>query len=196
MTNLKEKLQDEMTIDDKYKVLGLYGYRTLKSSYEFFQIIRYITYLSGKTQSHNIPLMITGMGLRHATPIEDTFSFTDIFRGNVKISTFLGSIVLRTLELGGFFLQFLQWYQDSSASQKIQAQLPTPEPPTKFDRNSLKYSNVCPLCFQDFVIPTAVSVSGYVYCYKCITKHLKKYYYCPVTNYPCTIDDLVRIYDS
>lgn len=195
MIKLKEKLQDEITIDDKYKVLGLYSYRTIKSTYEFAQIIRYISYLSSRSQSHNIPLLITGMSLMHATPVEDSFSFVDIFRGNVKISTVLGTMILRTLEFGGFFLQFLQWYQDSSASQKIQAQLPTPDPP-KFDRNATKYSNACPLCFQKFIIPTALSVSGYVYCYKCITKHLRKHQFCPVTNYPCTLDDLVRVYDS
>lgn len=195
MIKMKEKLQDEMTIDDKYKVLGLYGYRTMKSTYEFAQIIRYISYLSGRSNSHNIPLLLTGLSLKHSTPIEDSFSFTDVFKGNVKVSTVLGSIILRTLEFGGFFLQFMQWYQDSSASQKIQAQLPTPDPP-QLEKNAEKYSNLCPLCFQKFIIPTAISISGYVYCYKCITKHLRKHQYCPVTNYPCTIEDLVRVYDS
>lgn len=184
-----------MSMDDKYKVMGLYTYRTIKSTYEFAQIIKYISYLSGRSQSHNLPLMLTGLSLRHAGHVEDSFTFTDVLKGNVNITTVVGTVILRTLEFGGFFLQFLQWYQDSSASQKIQAQLPTPDPP-QLDRNAMKYSNTCPLCFQEFVIPTAVSISGYVYCYKCITKHLRKHQYCPVTNYPCTIDDLVRVYDS
>lgn len=195
MTKLNEKLQDEMSIDDKYKVLGLYSYRTIKSTYEFVQIIKYVLYLSGRSQTHSIPFMITGLGLRHAAPETSSFSLSDIFKGDMKISTVLSSLALRALEFGGFFLQFLQWYQDSSASSKIQDQLPTPEPP-KLDKNANKYSNICPLCLQTFVIPTAVSVSGYVYCYKCITNHLKKHQYCPVSNYPCTMDDLARVYDS
>lgn len=196
MTKLNEKLQDEMTIDDKYKVLGLYSYRTIKSTYEFAQIIKYVLYLSGRSQTHSIPFMITNLGLKHADLNEETFSFSDIFKANVKISTILSTLALRALEFGGFFLQFLQWYQDSSASKKIQDQLPTPDPP-ELDKNANKYSDgTCPLCLQPFVIPTVVSVSGYVYCYKCITNHLKKHQSCPVSNYPCTLDDLVRVFDS
>lgn len=195
MKQVKEKLQDELTFDDKYQVLGLYTYRIAKSSYEFTQIIKYISYLSNRSQTHNIPLFISGIGLKHANPLQVTFSFMDILRGNVKISTVLGTMILRTLEFGGFFLQFLQWYQDSSASQKIIQQLPTPDPP-KSDRNSSKYSNICPICYQSFAIPTTLSISGYTFCYKCITKHLKKQQCCPVTNLPASIDDLVRIYDN
>jgi len=195
MNRIKEKLQDEVTIEDKYKVLGLYSYRVAKSTYEFTQIIKYITYLSNRSKTHNIPLFIAGIGLKHANPLQESFSFMDIFRGNVKISTVLGTMILRTLEFGGFFLQFLQWYQDSSASQKIISQLPIPDPPA-MDRNATKYSNICPICYQSFVIPTTLSISGYTFCYKCITKHLNKRHYCPVTNLPATIDDLVRIYDN
>jgi peroxin-12 len=194
---VKEKLEDELRSDDKYKLAGVYTYRTLKSSYEFAQIIKYISYLSGRSSTHNIPLFLSGIGLRHANPQEDSFSFNDVISGNVGISTVLGSVILRTLEFGGFFLQFMQWYQDSSASQKIIAQLPTPEAP-KFDSEAKKYSNVCPLCFQQFVdhVPTVLTISGYVFCYKCITKHLRRHQYCPVTNYPATIDDLTRLYDN
>lgn len=35
----------------------------------------------------------------------------------------------------------------------------------------------------------------YVYCYKCIVKHLDSSGQCPVTKYQTTIDDLIRIYD-
>ena len=195
MNRIKEKLQDEVTIEDKYKVLGLYSYRVAKSTYEFTQIIKYITYLSNRSKTHNLPLFISGISLKHANPLQETFSLMDVIKGNVNLSTVLGTMILRTLEFGGFFLQFLQWYQDSSASQKIISQLPTPDPPT-MDRNATKYSHICPICYQSFVIPTTLSVSGYTFCYKCITKHLNKKQYCPVTNLPATIDDLVRIYDN
>jgi peroxin-12 len=195
MKIVKERLQDEISTEDKYKVLGLYSYRMAKSTYEFTQIIKYITYLSNRADTHNIPLFLSGIGLKYANPLEVTFSFMDIVKGNVKISTVLGTIILRTLEFGGFFLQFVQWYQNSSASQKITAQLPIPEPP-KLDANASKLSGICPICYQTFAIPTALSVSGYTFCYKCITKHLNKRQYCPVTYLPASIDDLVRIYDN
>jgi peroxin-12 len=196
MNNVKEKMQDEFTTNDTKKLIGLYAYRTVKSSYEFAQIIKYISYLSGHSMTHNIPLYLTGIGIRHSTnPIYEAFSFKDMLSGKLKISTILGTLILRCLEFGGFFLQFLQWYQDSSASQKIIAQLPTPDPP-EHDHKANKYSNICPICLQTFAIPTTLSISGYVFCFKCIKNHLSKHSYCPVTLYPATIDDLVRIYDS
>ncbi|KAG5683838.1 hypothetical protein PVAND_013101 [Polypedilum vanderplanki] len=195
VTTVKEKLEDELSNDDKYKFIGVYTYKTLKASYEFAQIIKYISYLSGRSKTHNIPLFLSSIGLRHANLQDDSFSFSDIISGNVKFSTVIGSMVLRTLEFGGFFLQFLQWYQESSASQKIISQLPTPIAP-KQDSDAKKYSNICPLCYQHFAIPTVLTISGYVFCYKCITKHLRRHQYCPVTNYPATMDDLTRLYDN
>lgn len=195
MTKLKEKLQDEVTTDDKYEVLSLYSYRTIKASLEFAQIIKYVSYLAGYSTTHSIQLMITGLGLKHANIQEDSFSWTDIFSGKVKLSTVCSTLMLRSLEFGGFFLQFIQWWQDSSSAQRSITQLPIPEPPT-LDQNANKYISICPICLQDFQIPTILQTSGYVFCFKCITNHLKKKQFCPVTNYPATLDDLVRIYDS
>lgn len=193
---LKEKLQDEVSTDDKYELLGFYSYRTVKASYEFAQILKYVAYLSGHSSTHSIPLMLAGMTLKHTNVQENAFAWSDIFSGNVGISTVLSTVMLRGLEFGGFFLQFMQWWQDSSSSaSRSFAQLPLPEPP-QLDENANKYCNMCPLCLQEFQIPTIVQISGYVFCYKCITKHLKKHHFCPVTNYPATMDDLVRIYDS
>lgn len=195
MTKLKEKLQDEMTTEDKYELMGLYSYRAIKSSLEFAQIIKYVSYLAGYSTTHSIQLMLAGVSLRHAQVQDDAFTWSDIFSGKMQMSTVLGTLTLRGLEFGGFFLQFIQWWQDSSSTQKSISQLPIPEPP-ELDENANKYSNVCPICLQDFIVPTTIQISGYVFCYKCITKHLRKHQYCPVTYYPATMEDLVRIYDS
>lgn len=195
MTKLKEKLQDEVTTEDKFELLSLYSYRSVKASLEFLQIIKYVSYLAGYSKTHSIQLMVAGVGLRHAQTQDDSFSWSEIFSGNLKLSTVLSTVMLRGLEFGGFFLQFIQWWQDSSSTQKSIAQLPIPEPP-QLHRDANRYESVCPICLQEFLIPTIVQISGYVFCYKCITKHLKKHQYCPVTNYPTTMDDLVRIYDS
>lgn len=195
MTKLKEKLQDEVTLDDKYQILGLYSYRSVKASYEFLQIIKYVSYLAGYSKTHSIQLMLGGMTLRHANYQEDPISWRELFSGHLKLSTVFGTMMLRGLEFGGFFLQFIQWWQDSSSTQKSIGQLPIPEPP-KVDYNANRYLNVCPICLQEILLPTVLQISGYVFCYKCITKHLKKQQFCPVTNYPSTIDDLVRLYDN
>lgn len=195
MKKLKEKLQDEVTTEDKFELLGLYSYRSVKASLEFLQIIKYVSYLAGYSKTHSLQLMLAGIGLRHNHIPDDSFSFSEIFSGNLKVSTVLSTLTLRSLEFGGFFLQFIQWWQDSSSSQKSLVQLPIPEPP-QLDKNANRYEGVCPICLQDFLLPTVVQVSGYVFCYKCITKHLQKSQYCPVTHYPSSMDDLVRIYDS
>lgn len=195
MTKLKEKLQDEVTTEDKMELLSLYSYRTVKASLEFAQIIKYVSYLAGYSSTHSIQLMLAGIGLKHTHIQDESFSWSDIFRGNIKISTILSTLTLRSLEFGGFFLQFIQWWQDSTSSQRSISQLPIPEPPP-LDQNANKYNNICPICLQDHNIPTVLQISGYVFCYKCITKHLKRHQFCPVSNYPATMDDLVRIYDS
>lgn len=195
MTQLKAKLQDEVTTEDKYEVLRLYSYRSIKASLEFTQIIKYVAYLAGYTSTHSIPLMVTGLSLKHANIQEDSFRWTDILGGDVKLSTILSTLMLRSLEFGGFFLQFIQWWHDSSSSQRSITELPIPEPPS-LDHNANKYISICPICLQDFQIPTILQTSGYVFCFKCITKHLKKKQLCPVTSLPATLDDLVRIYDS
>lgn len=195
MTKLKEKLQDEVTTEDKYELLSFYSYRTVKASLEFAQIIKYVSYLAGYSPTHSIQLMLAGVSLKHDHIQDDSFSWSAIFSGNLNMSTVLSTLMLRGLEFGGFFLQFIQWWQDNSSSQKSITQLPIPDPP-QLDENANKYSNICPICLQDFVIPTTIQISGYVFCYKCITKHLKKHQYCPVTYYPATMEDLVRIYDG
>lgn len=196
MTKLKEKLQDEVTSNDKYELLQLYSYRTVKSSYEFAQIIKYVSYLAGYSSSHSISLMVAGISLRHSSIVENPFSWTDVFNGKIGLSTALSTIMLRSLEFGGFFLQFIQWWQDSSStSSRSIGELPIPEPPM-LDENANKYQNVCPICLQEFQIPTILQVSGYVFCYKCITRHFQKHLFCPVTNFPASVEDLVRIYDS
>lgn len=195
MTKLKEKLQDEVTTDDKGELISLYSYRTVKATFEFLQIIKYVSYLAGYSTTHSIHLMVAGVGLKHSNMQDDSFSWTDILSGNLKISKVFSTLLLRSLEFGGFFLQFIQWWQDSTSTQRSIAQLPTPDPPRR-DENFNKYVNICPICLQDFQLPTVLQISGYVFCFKCITKHLKKRQTCPVTNYPATMDDLVRIYDS
>lgn len=195
MTKLKEKLQDEVSTEDKFNLLSLYSYRTVKASLEFAQIIKYVSYLAGFSSTHSLQLMVAGLSLKHANIQEDSFSWKDIFSGHIKFSTVLSTLTLRSLEFGGFFLQFIQWWQDSSSSHRSITQLPIPDPP-KLDQNANKHINICPICLQDFQIATILQTSGYVFCFKCIAKHLKKKQYCPVTNYPASMDDLVRIYDS
>ncbi|KAG7346187.1 Pex2 / Pex12 domain containing protein [Nitzschia inconspicua] len=53
---------------------------------------------------------------------------------------------------------------------------------------------LCPLCQDPRVNPTA-SISGYVFCYKCILEYVKKEGMCPVTGRKCTETNLVRLFE-
>ncbi|GFR80424.1 peroxisome assembly protein 12 [Elysia marginata] len=55
---------------------------------------------------------------------------------------------------------------------------------------------ICPLCMRVRANSTALSVSGYVFCYLCINEHVKKEKCCPITGYPATSEHLVKIYEQ
>ncbi|XP_037039757.1 peroxisome assembly protein 12 [Bradysia coprophila] len=181
-------------------------YRTIKRNvskiwsgsvavYECLQIFQYISYMANSSKSHSLLLRAVRMNLTYLPTIqENDWSWSDLFKGNFKHSAVLTSFIFRGLELSAFFLQFIQWWQNE-ASQGNLTNLPVPDPPS-LDVNGTKYNGKCPICLQAWHIPTAVSVSGYVFCYKCIATHLGNSQTCPVTNYPTSIDDLIRIFDD
>ncbi|VDM72662.1 unnamed protein product [Strongylus vulgaris] len=55
-------------------------------------------------------------------------------------------------------------------------------------------TNKCPLCMRRRTNDTALSVSGYVFCYSCIYDHVSKFKTCPVTGLPSTVNELIRLY--
>jgi len=56
--------------------------------------------------------------------------------------------------------------------------------------------NLCPLSTKKRTNECVLSVSGFVFCYVCIFKFVREHQRCPLTNYPCTIKNIIRIYDS
>eukprot|EP00980_Cylindrotheca_fusiformis_P002100 scaffold473_cov132-Cylindrotheca_fusiformis.AAC.5 len=71
---------------------------------------------------------------------------------------------------------------------------PPPPPPAKnIDLASLP-AHICPLCRQPKINPTA-STGGYVFCFKCITAHVRETETCPITGRACPESRLVRLYE-
>lgn len=100
------------------------------------------------------------------------------------------------LSLGTFFLQFVEWWysnDDLSANLAVSF-IP---PPEKTIQKSLPAdSAVCPLCLKTRTNDTALSVSGYVFCYPCIYRHVSLNGKCPITRLPCDTSNLVRLYTN
>jgi len=163
--------------------------------YDCLQIFQYISYMANSSKSHSLLLRAIQMNLTYLPTDEQIeWSWSDLLKGNIKHSAMITSFIFRGLELSAFFLQFIQWWQNE-ASQGNLTNLPVPDPPNR-DTNSSKYNGKCPICLQSWQIATAISISGYVYCYKCIVTHFGNSQTCPMTNYPASIDDLIRIFDD
>lgn len=72
-------------------------------------------------------------------------------------------------------------------------------PPPKYDNRVKFYLRKCPICgISPPKSPTAISTSGYVYCFSCIIHHVQtqRNARCPVTLLPVSLHHLVRIYQT
>ncbi|XP_026466820.1 peroxisome assembly protein 12 [Ctenocephalides felis] len=174
----------------------IYTLNIIKFAWKGYELIQLLAYVSGATNYHSTLLKFCKINLVYAPSnhLQSSWSWTDLFTNKIKISTALGSGLLRLFEVSAFFIQFFQSWSSDNYQFNIAA-LPNPPPP-QIDGRAVKYYGKCPVCLQTWNVPTALQVSGYVYCYKCISTHLKKYSRCPVTQYPATTDDLVKLYYS
>lgn len=166
----------------------------LRACFETIKLVQFITYLAGVSPTHSPVLRGLNLTLTYLAEEGESWTVRELFGGHVKLATMLSTSLLRTLELSAFFLQFIEWWQNEANMGDL-SKLPIPNAPSN-DCNSQKYKGICPLCLQRWLIPTAISISGYVYCYRCIVTHLQKENKCPVTKYPATVNDLVRIFDD
>lgn len=178
----------------KNKLMLVHAVPYVKACFESVKLVQYITYLAGISPTHSPALRSLNLTLTYLAEEQESWTFKDLFGGKVKLATMLSTTLLRTLELSAFFLQFIEWWQNEANMGDL-SKLPIPSAPSS-DINSQKYKDICPLCLQRWLIPTAISVSGYVYCYRCIVTHLQKESRCPVTKYPASVNDLVRIFDD
>lgn len=165
--------------------------------YECLQVLQYIAYMANQSSAHSLGTRLLRQQLAYADaeaagPAD--WSWSDLWAGRLRHSTVLTTAVFRGLELSAFFLQFVRWWTEEAAQGSLM-RLPVPEAPPS-DANGARYMGICPLCVQSWEIPTAVSISGYVYCYKCIMRHLEgTSRTCPVSKYPADVDDLIRVFE-
>ena len=86
-------------------------------------------------------------------------------------------------------------YEDTDGEIIAAPCIPKQISENKAYQNSAKNST-CPLCNKKRTNDCVLSVSGLVFCYPCIFKFIKEHKRCPITNYPCTTKDIVRLYVS
>lgn len=179
--------------------------------YECLQVLQYIAYMANTSASHSLAVRLLGQQLVYASDdavgddsmaapsvglrLPSNWCLNDLWQSaRRRPAAFVTAAVFRGLELSAFFLQFVRWWTEEASQAGLMC-LPVPEAPS-YDSNSTKYMGICPLCVQSWDIPTAVSISGYVYCYKCIVRHMEGVRKtCPVSNYPADVDDLIRVFE-
>lgn len=155
-------------------------------AYKASQAVHTLLYLTKYAASHSLIFKALKLTLRYPTepPKDDKATY----------------FFLKLLEVLAFFLQFIQWWYSNDQRRKVGGSLENPEALQDSEDVLQKCKTppgTCPICCMNIENPTACSVSGYVYCWKCIAKRLKHHSStCPVTGYPITIADLVRIYES
>ncbi|KAK3908622.1 Peroxisome assembly protein 12 [Frankliniella fusca] len=170
--------------------------------WELWTLVQYLHYLSGNSNTHSPALALTKVALVYAEEDFNAYSFPQMwqalssgtFRLSIPSMKTVGSVMTRGLELAAFFIQFLQWWHSEQTRTDITA-LPVPDDPP-IGEHAERFGGLCPICMNPWKVETLLSVSGLVFCYRCIRTHLTKTSSCPVTHYPATVEDLVRIYPS
>ncbi|XP_028034470.1 peroxisome assembly protein 12 [Bombyx mandarina] len=175
-------------------------YAILHLVYEGLQLVQLARYLRGGSPSHSLPMAALGLTLRNAPPQElpeDEYTWSDLFKnlssgqiGSAALTfPMVGGAVVRGAEYGAFVVQLLRWWRDRGAPPPS---LPAPPPPARAEAAAAR--NRCPLCAAAWRLPTALPVSGYIFCYTCISRHVRARGCCPVTSLPAAESSLVRVY--
>lgn len=105
----------------------------------------------------------------------------------------MAKVVTFSLEVGSFFLQFMDWWynQERDNGDLRTETIPKPPEPVK---GLAKVGSNCPVCHKKRKGETVLSSSGLVFCYVCIVKYLRRHGKCPVTSLPSKEAQLIRLF--
>ncbi|XP_051543981.1 peroxisome assembly protein 12-like isoform X2 [Myxocyprinus asiaticus] len=170
-----------------------------------------LLYVFGKTQTHSPLLWLAGVKLSYLTAhdirslklSDPALSPSQSIGKKLQhlISTAVGGVAVSlstSLSIGVFFLRFLEWWYSSENQSTVKAltSLPTPPPPLHVHSQDTSHTHIkfCPLCRKVRTNDTALSTSGYVFCYRCIYVYVKANHRCPLTGCPSGLQHLIKIY--
>ncbi|XP_068751158.1 peroxisome assembly protein 12-like [Montipora capricornis] len=194
----------------------VYVYPFLHFTWETVFLCYYLMYVFQFSEVHSPLLHVIGVSLKRLTR-QDILtqnvqnSHINLLKGKnltEKLSAIpgsLGRLVVVVLANGlpviVFFLKFIEWWYSSDNKEAVQSviQLPVPPPPPgpKPAQHGVQlppHPVQCPLCWKVRTNPTALSSSGYVFCYPCIYKYLNQHGCCPITHLPSATKQLIRLY--
>ncbi|XP_014664971.1 PREDICTED: peroxisome assembly protein 12-like [Priapulus caudatus] len=189
--------------------LAAYPYAHM--TYEGAMLCYRLAYVFGKSRFHSPLLKLADVELQSLTMedmmalnvegssslIQPEDSWSDVSRKVCKRLVGTVAVCLSSgLSASVFFLQFMEWwYRSEHSSHDTITALPIPEPPKGvYDVKLL--DGVCPVCGQERTNETALSTSGFVFCYPCIHSYIQESGKCPITGFPSSLECLIKLYPS
>ncbi|XP_013142467.1 PREDICTED: peroxisome assembly protein 12 [Papilio polytes] len=163
---------------------------------KFIQLARYLT---GGTLSPALDFALLGLTVKEAPPPEpEEHCWSDLFKslwaGQISDVTLtfplVGRGLLSMVQYGAYGVQLLKWWE---ARASPVTSLPLPTTPQKCDK-TVKWKNKCPVCLQPWKVPTVLPVSGFVFCYGCVSRAVRAAGVCPASGLPASDRTLVRLY--
>ncbi|XP_050313615.1 peroxisome assembly protein 12 [Anthonomus grandis grandis] len=206
----KRKIEERLQI---YRIEHAEGYlrkdfegrskRFLIYSHSAFEVIwglitlnNYLQYMGNKTEFQEPLLKLLGLKLVYSNDQPSKSFWSSLFSGKLGFSDLsfasVRGAVSTIFETTAFFLQLLQTWNAHNPNYNI-TDLPRSEAPL-CDNRAETYGGKCPICLQKWLIPAALPVSGYIFCFKCILNYLVEHQKCPVTKLAARPTDVVRLY--
>ena len=108
-----------------------------------------------------------------------------LVRQNVKYSMSYAFIALLVS------IKFMELYFNSKRSVNARVSVANIEPPYK---DSIVPKGICGICKQKWTNPTALTSSGYIFCYTCIRTHIQIFGACPITKIRTSVKSLRKIH--
>nr|XP_027198087.1 putative peroxisome assembly protein 12 isoform X1 [Dermatophagoides pteronyssinus] len=209
LDNYYEKIHEHYLItnhylndDDQNKFIHQY-YPFVRKSVQLLRLLIWLSYATGGDHSH-CPWFILFWPTNRMTLVNSKFNDDEIPVTNFlsKLSYIMSNIFSITFRSSAFIIQFLDYWNtrtDLRQMFNVQQQQTPPDllPPISGDnhQNNFKLSsNLCPICGQKRQNETALTSSGYIFCYNCIHSYLMKNHRCPITGFPSDFEQLVRIF--
>lgn len=183
---------------DRMKKKFMMVYPLLKSGWYVWLVVNYLKYMGGVVEGQLPILNVLNTKLIYSpqmpsSTIWNIFSIGNLSAGHFSRS-FVKNMMISALEGLAFYTQFIQSLNNLKPNFNTEA-LPKISAPIA-DNKSKNFKEKCPICKQYWKLPSVLLVSGYVFCFTCIMKHLREHQYCPVTKVPAKPLDIVRIFEG
>lgn len=195
-------------------------YPLIHAGHEGLAFAYQLLYLLDATGFYSLGLHVLGIHVCRATGQEMMDASSRIsrirsrererLRGPPWLKKFLGVVLTGTyavldyaqtgLIASVFIFKMMEWWYQS-AEERMHAPVvyppPPPPPAPKVAKDGIPLPpdrTICALCSQKRANPSALTVSGFVFCYACIFKYVSQYKRCPVTLIPAEPDDIRRLF--